>query len=329
MRNVLKLASCIFAIPILFGCSDYSELNMQKLVNGAGIDKKDDEIYVSIVSPTLSEEKEREIIKTSGKSFFDAVRNAASISDKKLYWGHATVLVMGENLLSEMDTLLDSILRARDVYPDIALVVAKGTDAEAVLNAGEGDVTESIYNMFANEENSKRFQALRIWELFREREEFGVCVIPTVSIEKGEIFLSGGAVINGGKPSGYLSGEEVLIRSLVTDKGAGGYLPMLSGEKGEVSFEILAREGKKKETETGNEISLRITLSPAEVRGEMSGEEMKKLGEKYIKEETKKLLERASRENMGDIFALGKSADYNNTEVFCEVRISDILGGEK
>lgn len=329
MAKFLKITACIMSLTFLCGCYDYSELNMQKLVNGAGIDKRGEDIHVSIISSPLSDDKEREITKTSGKSFFDAVRNAASVSDKKLYWGHTTVLVMGESALSEIDTFLDSILRARDIYPDIALVAAKGTSAEAVLESGEGDVAENIYNMFANEENSKRFQSLRIWELFRESEEYGTYVIPTVSLENVKVTLSGGAVIREGKLSGYLSGEEVLLRSLITDKGAGGYLPTLTGENGEASFEILARDVKEKKTEKGNKISLKITLSPAEVRGEISEKEMKYLGEKYIKEGVEKLLLRAEKENFGDIFAFGKTISRNNTEILCEVRISDILGGGK
>lgn len=317
-----KILFCILWLLVLTSCADYSELNMQKIVNGATVDKNGDKTEVSIVCAATSEDEKSEIIKTSGENFFDAVRNAASVTDKKLWWGHAEVLILGEDALSETDAVLDSILRARDVYPDIALVAAKGS-ALSLTENGE-DVMESIYNMFANEKNSKRFRAVRIWELLREQEEYGVYILPAVTGEDEGIFLSGGAVMRSGKLSGYLSGDEMLLVSIISDKSAGGYLPRLSDGESSVSFEILAKKVKEKEK---GELAVEITLSPAEVKGEMTDKTMKKISEEYLKKGIEELIVRAEKENLGDIFRFGNDADYSKIKISVSARISNILGG--
>ncbi len=325
--KLLKISLCIPLLLFLCACVDYSELNMQKIVNGATVDKEGEKTEVGIVCAATSEGEKSETIKTSGENFFDAVRNAASVTDKKLWWGHAAVLILGEEALPGTDSILDSILRARDVYPDIALVAAKGR-AEDLAKNGE-DVMQSIYNMFANEKNSKRFRAIRIWELLRAREEYGVYILPTVSAKDDGIRLSGGAVMREGKLSGYLSGDEMLLISLITDKDAGGYLPKLSAGENSVSFEILAKEVKKKVEKEEILTDVKITLSPAEVEGEITDRLMKSMGEEYLKKSIEELFQRAERERLGDIFSLGKDTDYKKIKVKCDVRISNILGGER
>ena len=298
---------------------------MQRLVNGAGIDRVGEDTKVTIVCAADNEEGKGRIIKASGKSFFDAVRNTASESDKKLYWGHTGVIILGESVISDIDEILGSLLRARDVYHDIALVAARGATSESILESGNGDVSESICNMFSNEKNSKRFEALRIWELLREREEFGVYVLPTVSLREKTPWLSGGAVIGGGKLLGYLSGEEMLLRSVITEKSPGGYLPLLKSGDSSVSFELLSVNTSQKE----NRLDITVTLSPAEVRGHMSRKEMEAISENYFMTGVKELIKRAERENLGDILMLGKEKVLSDLEITCDVTISDLLGGEK
>lgn len=323
--KLFKILLFVSIFIMVSSCADYSELNMQKLVNGAAVDKKGGKTEIGIVCSATSGEEKSEIIKTSGESFFDAVRNAASVTDKKLWWGHAAVLILGEETLSESSGILDSILRARDVYPDIAPVAAKGSAVSLTENSE--DIMQSIYNMFANEKNSKRFRAIRIWELLREQEEYGVYILPTVTAEDEGIFLSGGAVMRKSKLSGYLSGDEMLLVSIVADDSAGGYLPKLYSGESSVSFEILAKKVRKRE-EDGNLLTeIEITLSPAEVDGKMTSKTMKSIGEEYLKKSIGELIKRADREKLGDIFRFGKGIDYSRIKVSVSVRISDILGG--
>lgn len=330
MRAV-KILACAAVLIFLGGCFDYNELNMQELVNGAGIDVSGDKVSVHVLCAATGGEEEKQGVRytSEGSGFFDAVRNVGGEADKKLYWGHARCLVIGEQAAERTDEILDTVIRAQDVYLDIAPVIAKGTSAKDVLDTkppGGRDVTDSISSMFANEANSRRFRAVRVWEILRERESAGVYILPTVTVEDGAPYLSGGAVMRGGKISGYLSGEQMLLLSLMTDDGPGGYLPPLElSDERRVSFEILANDIKKKESGGRVRIEQKCVLSPAEVRGDVSADEMENAAKKYLDESFAALISYAKTHSLGDIFSTGGK----EIDITSDVRVSNILGGRK
>lgn len=330
MRAV-KILACAAVLLFLGGCFDYNELNMQELVSGVGIDLSGGKLTVHVLCAATGgkEEKQGARYTSEGNGFFDAVRNVSGEADKKLYWGHARCIVIGEQAAGRTDEILNTVIRAQDVYLDIAPVIAKGSTAKDVLNAkppGGRDVTDSISNMFANEANSRRFRAARVWEILREREGMGVYILPTVTVEDGAPYLSGGAVMRDGGISGYLSGEQMLLLSLMTEDGPGGYLPPLelSGER-RVSFEILANDIKKEKSGDRVKIEQECVLSPAEVRGDVSADEMEDSAKKYLDESFAALISYAETNNLGDIFG----TDGKGIDITSGVRVSNILGGRK
>ncbi len=322
----MKKAVSIIAVVFVFlfsGCSDYNELNMQELVKSAGVDLSDGAVRVSIVCN--GEEEKREIKEASGKSFFEAVRQMSGKEGKKLYWGHVESLIFGEEALSKtFSQTLDALLRARDVYLDVIPVAVRGKAVDAL-----SPENMAVFESFSNEENSRRFKAYPLWELLRARELFGVCIIPTVQKTENGLAMEGGAVLSEKGVSGYLSGEEMLLCSLLTDKGAGGYLPTIdAGEELAVSFEILANDIKVKKQSDNFIILQKLTLSPAEVRGEISSENMKKAAEKYLSNGYDRLISRAKREKLGNILMLSGAKEKTQVQTSTQVTISNVLGGK-
>ena len=312
------LLLCFF----LSGCADYNELNMQELVRYAGVDFSDGEVSVSVI--TEGGEK-RESYLSRGESFFEAVREMSGSLDKKLWWGHAESIVFGEAALSgAFEGTVDAILRARDVYLDIVPISAKNmTAAEIVKESVKGEA--DVLAVFANEGNSRHFKAIPLWRLLREREMYGVCVIPTVEKRDGGFATSGGAVISEKGFLGYLSENEFLFRSLLTDETAGGYLPVIPLDSSrEVSFEILGNNLKVKKAGEKVLIEQEVTLSPAEVRGEASNSEMQEVAQRFLEDGYKKLISDAQKRKLGNIFKLSEISDI---EVEVAVRISNVLGG--
>ncbi len=326
----LKLLCLAGILLTLGGCFDYNELNMQEMVNGAGIDAVRNSVRVNVVcAPTAGvDSKEGAKYTSEGGSFFEAVRELGSYADKKLYWGHARCLLIGENAAYLTDEILDTVLRVGDVYLDIMPVIVKGDSAEALIKTappGGGDVFESISDMFANEANSRHFFAKRAWEIFRERENGGEYILPTVSASDDALFLSGGAVMKDGKIAGFLSGDQMMLLSLMTENGAGGYLPTLElQDDGRASFEILANDIKKKDVDEKTEIHIKCVLSPAGIRGKTDSGEMEQAAKKYLEEGFSSLISYAEKNELGDIFGTGGK----KAEVSCEVTVSNILGGK-
>ena len=316
MKKLLLL--CFLLFPCLSGCADYNELNMQSLVRYAGVDFSDGEITVTI----LPVGEERSYL-SRGESFFEAVREMSGRLDKKLWWGHTESIVFGEEALSEaFDGTVDAILRARDVYLDVVPISAKNLTAEEVINEA------GALSVFANEGNSRRFKGVPLWKLLREREMYGVCVIPTVEKRDGDVVLTGGAVISENGFAGYLSETEFLFRSLLTDKTAGGYLPVIQLDSSrEVSFEILGNNLRVRKGEEKVLIEQEITLSPAEVRGEVSNSELEEAAWKFLENGYEKLISDAKARGLGNIFMIKEKKLLPETEVRFSVKISNVLGG--
>ena len=305
----------MFTFFLLSSCCDYNELNMQSLVKWAGVDFSQDEVSVSVVC------EGEEVMTSTGKSFFEAVREMSGRSDKKLYWGHTQVIVFGEDALeNSFDATLDATLRSRDVFLDITPVAAREMTAKEALTAVKFDV-------FANSGNSRRFEAVELWELLRNREMFGVCVVPTVVKRDGGYVMSGGAVILDSGFVGYLSDEEILFRSLLTDRTAGGYLPTIESGDRSVSFEILSNDLYVKREGDSFLIREKLTLSPAEVRGELSEAEMKSLAHAYLMSSYEKFINTSRKNGFGNILNLHGAEKDADIKVVVDVKINSVLGG--
>ncbi|MBQ5778326.1 MAG: hypothetical protein IIV97_05885, partial [Oscillospiraceae bacterium] len=287
----------------------------------------DGEVSVCVVCDGGKEEKPK-VLKSSGKSFFEAVRNFSGSSDKKLYWGHTQTIVFGETALREaFDGTIDAIHRARDVYPDVIPVAVKG-EAESALVAACASSSGNIFEVFANSENSRRFEDVPLWELMRNRSLFGACVIPTVTKNGDDYTMSGGAVLSEDGFWGYLSEEENLLRSLLTDKASGGYLPVIElGEGRSVSFEILANDIKIVRKGENIRINEKLTLSPAEVRGEFGEEEMRAVASDYLMRAYQSFLSTSKKKEIANILNIHGADEASDIEVSVDVKITSVTGG--
>ncbi|MBR5543204.1 MAG: hypothetical protein IKU65_03800 [Oscillospiraceae bacterium] len=319
--KIIKLIPAFFLIILLCGCLDYNEMNMQEIVLLAGVDGKE-EVFLS-VSCAPGKDEQKKIYTSSGKSFYEAVRALSDRTDKKMYWGHANAVVISEEYLARGgETVFDTLFRAQDVYLDIVPVVARGLSAEEVLSS-ESD----LLSTFANEKNSKHRRAYELWEIFRSRDEFRVCVLPCIERTGDGLRLSGGAVMTDEGLRGFLSGEEMLLLNLITEAGAGGYLPPVRTEGGaEVTFEILGSKIKNTEKSGALVRKINIMLSPGEVSATADDEKMRLAAEHYLNETAKKLILLTEKEKMGNI--LKKSDEEKPLSVQFSVKMSNILGGE-
>ena len=313
---------------LLASCRDYNELNMQDLVSHAGVDFLDGEVSVCIVCDGGKEETPK-IVESVGKSFFEAVREVSGRSDKKLYWGHMQTVVFGEDALKDsFSGALDAILRARDVYPDVIPVAVRGDTAANALQAVNAEDASNIFEAFANAENSRRFEGVPLWKFMRSRELFGVCVIPTTVKRGDEYIMSGGAVISEKGFLGYLSEEENLLRSLLTDKSAGGYLPVVEvGEGRSLSFEVLANDIDIKREGADFLIQEKITLSPAEVRGDFEEGEMRDVAREHLVRAYRDFIVHSKKNGFGNILNIYGAKEDSDVTVSVDVKISGVTGG--
>ncbi len=238
----------ILALPLLFllcGCWDYTELNMQNYVLGMSIDYENDKFLICVETikitgePTSLSASEGIIIKSEGLTVFDAVRDAIMTAGKKLYWGHAKLIIISEDVAAQhLPAVCDVLSRAQDIYSNISICVAKNSSAADILNSKTPSgtlISEHISNILENEEPSRRFISTQLWQLLRD---FEYTMLPTVFLNEFPL-VDGSAVISNEKVIGFLNGEETQIYSLLQDAGNGGYIPYVSIDDTVVSLEIL------------------------------------------------------------------------------------------
>ena len=139
-----------------------------------------------------------------------------------------------------------------------------------------------------------------------------------MELKDGFPSFSGGAVLRENGDAVYLSGEQILLLSLLSEDEGGGYLPPIAIEGAETSFEILAQTLRHQESKS----LLHLVLSPAEVSGELDSVEAEAAVRLWLDSSFEKFLAFLSK---NDIAALANGI----TDVTAEVRISDILGGRR
>jgi spore germination protein KC len=108
-----KIAVILFLIPsfLLTGCWNAREINELGFVLSIGLDKTDDgfKVTAQMASPdTFSKtpsgsgsqktNKPFWIITSTGKTIFEAIRNMASISSRRIFWAHIKVIIISEEL---------------------------------------------------------------------------------------------------------------------------------------------------------------------------------------------------------------------------------------
>lgn len=138
----------------LAGCWNALELDERALVVGVGLDHSrlpgQVDLSLQILKPAAavsggrgrgggggSEEKAVWVVTASGRTPFEAVRNASRLTGRKLFWGHIEAIIVHETLAREGITrLLDPFIRDHESRQLAWLLIAKGIRAKEILTAG-------------------------------------------------------------------------------------------------------------------------------------------------------------------------------------------------
>lgn len=322
MRKVAIIFICMAVVlSLCTGCWDYTEVNMQDYVFGLSVDKQGDEYSVCIETLEVKGSPEEGssagiVTKTRGTNLFDAIRSAITHAGKKLYWGHFQLAIIGESVAKEeLAEILDVFSRAQDVYLNVAVVVAHGTSAENVLSAKlpkSTMVTDHIMDIFDNQKPSRHFNLTEIWQLYRTLSFSDSFILPTITLNDDIPQLNGSAVFNAGKLTGFLTGDETVIYSLLTENSPGGYLPDIQvtpelNVSLEISQNLISTKAEFKDGKPEIKIKSEISVSLSRTSGKcnlMDENTQAQIGaaaQRAIYARMQALTERIRTEALGDI----------------------------
>lgn len=141
---------CMFLSFILTGCWNSRELDTVSIVEAVGIDKMEDgqiRLTYQILKPSAvkgpagSENggsgggKSVWVVTTTGKTLFEAVRNAATQADRRSYFAQNKVIIISEEAAkSGIAQLFDLSVRDPDFRETVYVFIAKG-EAKDIIDA--------------------------------------------------------------------------------------------------------------------------------------------------------------------------------------------------
>lgn len=110
--RIISLLLVLFLLFSMTGCWNSREINELAFVLSIALDKTDDgfKVTAQIAKPdtysktpsggasTTEKEKPFLVISSTGKTIFEAVRNMAAVSPRRIFWSHIKVIILGEEL---------------------------------------------------------------------------------------------------------------------------------------------------------------------------------------------------------------------------------------
>lgn len=338
--KAILLSLIVLLNSILFtGCWNYRETEELAIVAGAAIDKNTDgKLSLTIEIVEFSNERESKIsprtVTIEGKTIFDTARNGVLVLGKRLYWSHAKVFIVSEQVAREgIIKVIDWIIRDSETRTNINILVARGHSAKEVLkfmrdkNEIRSFQLGKIIDYQAAISKAPRIEA---WDISNNIANKGATAITPVVELKSEVGKEGPSVVGTAifkkdKLVGFLNGEETKDMLFIQNKVKGGVLVRIEGESNNeipVSLEMFNSKTKVEPVIYDNNITFNINVNITAAIDELGGskdfidergrKELEKSSEKMLKSRIERLITKMQKEYSADIFGLGIKLKEDN-----------------
>ncbi|MEH7246849.1 Ger(x)C family spore germination protein [Neobacillus niacini] len=356
---------CMFAILILSlfltGCWDRRELNQLAIMLAMGFEKVEEEyqVFAQVVVPSEVSMKgstgstKVTLYTAKGETVYEAFRKMTKDSPRKIYPGHLQMLVIGEELAKEgMGEPIDLLLRDWELRPDFYVVVTKGTSPSEILN-----VTTNLESIPAN----KMFNSLKmsekswsgtksitldelITDLISEGKQAVITGVqlkgnPKIGSSKKNVELVSPAasiqydhlaVFKGDKLAGWLTEEETISYSYVTDSVKTTVRRISCPEEGKATIAVVqSNSDVKGHIRKGNpevDINIKVEGNIGSVECKMNLnklgtiDELEKIYEKEMLASINKTIDTLQKKYKTDIFGFGEAIHRSNPKEWNKIK---------
>lgn len=276
-RTLACLMSLVMAF-VLSGCWSYKGLDQLNIVVGIAVDyDKENKLFLvdyEVADLTGADKQSSiggRIIRSQGKTLFEAARNAKRKEDDRLYFGSSNVLVISHQIVQEMGIkpIMDWFLRDGECRETINVVLSQEETAAEILETTEenkGVMSASLHDIIrednkisASSTNMKMFQIFG--SLHTKRNSVMLPVLhKTKNVNKEIPELNGIGVLKGDKLIGYLTPDQSKYALFVEDKIVGGLLTLsvTDLETDDITLEIIKNKTKKSVSYQDNKIKVTI-----------------------------------------------------------------------
>lgn len=260
MKSKCFLVFAIISMVILLsGCQENMQLHERLIVQGIGIDHKDDNYLITmhIFDATKSnkeEEGKTEVISGTGSSVFSALSNINKKTGMSALYSQNLIVVVGsEAAKSGMGNIIDFFIRYYEARPSVSIFVSKTTASE-VLNCKLSDELISakdiaeLSNVQTLNSSSATCSILKFVSNLKSHDAQAHCMAISVDGDDDNkvVKADGTAVFNRDKLVGYLSEDETRGFLLITDKVKGGTETVKAQDIGDLTYLLKSTSSKVK-----------------------------------------------------------------------------------
>lgn len=333
-----KIICIIYLILITFlttSCWNYVGLNELTVVAGTAIDKKGDtyiltfEIY-DLQNTSDTEPIKSKLIESTGKTIFEAVRNAKKKVSNKLYFSNSKVLIVSKQIASEdgLNTVINWFQRDSELRETLLVAISEEEKASTIL---ESEISTSpirsseIELLLSKDQNvTLSTETKYLYQAYNSIKLDAVYLtLPLIHLTNNYnskiVELNGISLFKKDKLVGTLNPEETKYYLLATGKAKGGIITIttdINGKDELISLEVrsnsssISTEINDSNFKANIEIELEVTIGEVEDQeSRFTADEIQKLEKlsgKIIKSRINDVIN-IIQENYGaDIFGLGE-----------------------
>lgn len=342
-KRSLNFILCLVLSFTLTGCWNRNELNTLAVIQALGIDMMEDgqiNLTVQLLKPGAIQGASAQnkggggggkgvwTVKVTGKTVFDAIRNATTQVDRRLFSSQNKVVVIGETAAqSGLSSLLDYYYRYHKPRELAYVFIAKGK-AEDIINAEneqEKVPGKAIENLAKASHATSKAPEVTFLDLMKSLASktsspflpgLGLVERPAGVTVKKQVELSGTAIFKEDKLVGWFDGKETRGLLWVLGKVKSGIIVVKSpeDESKKVALEIIRAsskvtpeliDGKPTVTvEVQEEGNLGEQMSPVDLSNPDAFKELEDKQAEAIKEEINAALSKAQEWGV-DLFKFG------------------------
>lgn len=327
-----KILLFFLAGSILSGCWNYRDIEKLSIVSGFSIDKNSSGdkyiVTVELIDFELSGKDARQTAKyveAEGNTVFDAVRNVINYAGKKLYWAHASVAIISQDIAKEGITpAVDLIMRDAEMREEMYICISEENNASDILKQElplSQTSSDNIENILTNQNRVGGTNSVKCYQLIGMLESESMeAALPCFKLEKSKERVSaepcGLAVFRSDKLVGFLSEEEAKYYLFAVNKIENSLLTLKENPKSktdDITLEIYdAKTSLKPELILGKPV-MNISIKLQAAIGELGTtvdyiqhkDKVKKAAEDKLKDGVESVLKRVQSHFGSDIFGYG------------------------
>jgi spore germination protein KC len=345
-KAFLLIVLVIFICVIFTGCWNYREVEQLAIAAGVAIDKNPDgTVHITIEVVNIAGDGEvvyePNYVESDGATFFEAARKAIAKEGKKIYWSHAKVAIISEELAREDVTkYLDFLFRDAEAREDTWLLISKEKTAGEILQSKgmlKPMVSFEIDDSMRSQKAISRFPYIELFEFFDRLFYKQVApILPAVHLVKqhGEKTPEVGetAIFKGKKLIGFLNEEDTKSMLWLRDEIKGGLaiIKDVAGTKDDVTLEIYKSKTKltpviqdgvlKMKAEIELDVSIGEILGSTDFISSSGKQKLAKASEKQIEEEIKKMYTIVRDQYNADVFGFGRRVEMKMPDVWSQIK---------